>query len=401
MRNTTAGLPRLLRSMRISVHVLFALLIVVGMSVSTISGSLGWVACVEAAVLSAWYLVGTVRHNRNTDISGALPWVWLLVLLGLWAHLIIQAAEFVWLLFPLVFVIMHVARGWRGALITGFAWLAAVVLPVVSGQWPLAFGSTFGPGVGSAAAVVGFLFYQALRDDAAHQRAVADKLRETQATLAETERRAGRLAEREHLAREIHDTLAQGLSSIVLLTRAADKSLAAEDLAKARNQVAAIADAAGENLAEARRFVAGLTSPALVDSVPDALRALADSHNKRLKALGSSTVVQLYISGEENPAPDSEAAGATLRVVQEATGNALKHANPTQVVISYTLWPDAITVDIVDDGHGFDPQAVVTKQDSGYGLNGLRRRIDELGGTLSIESSPTGTAIAARIPKES
>lgn len=385
--------------MRVSLHVMFAGLLVVGFATAVSAGTPGIVTLIHAPVLALAYLAGTLAEHRRAGMSRLAP-LWLTVVLAVWAVLICDSADFVWLLFPLVFVIQHVLPRIPALIVVAVAWLAAVGLPVATGQWDLTAGSVIGPLVGTLAAVAGFRFYRALRDDADEQRRIAATLRETRRELAATENRAGRLAERERLGREIHDTLAQGLSSILLLSRAAQRSLDNDDIDAARGQVSAVKDAASDNLAEARRFVAGLNSPVLSESLSDALHALIAAQRARLLALGDPTRLELTVLDDRAPDPSDEVAGGVMRVVQEALNNALKHAEASAIVVTYAVFPDEVTVDIVDDGHGFDPLDVTATPDSGFGLAGLRARVAELDGQLTIESSPTGgTAIAATFPR--
>lgn len=388
------ALPRILALLRVSLHVLFAVLLLVAVLTAEAAGKLSLLGAALSAVLAAGYFAGTVAEKRGrTPADSAAARAWLAVILLLWVALVCLSNSFVWLLFPLVFVICATLP-WAVAVAVTVAALAVVIaVPVLTGQTPLIVGGVIGPAIGTLAAMTAFLFYRALSREATTQRETALRLRATQEQLSSSERDAGRLAERERLAREIHDTLAQGLSSIVLLSRAAEKSLATNP-ESAADQVHAIHRTAADNLTEARRFVAGLSSPALLDSVPDALAAIVDKHRRQLAALGEDTVVELSYTGDPSRPVPGEVAAAVLRVAQEASTNALRHADARRVVITYGVWPDAATLDVVDDGRGFDPVSA-----TGYGLPGLRSRVAELGGVLAVESEPgAGAAIAARFP---
>ncbi|MEC5192371.1 signal transduction histidine kinase [Arthrobacter sp. MP_M4] len=135
-----------------------------------------------------------------------------------------------------------------------------------------------GPLFGAAFSIVTGLAYRALYREADNQRRAADELRRTRAELAASQHDAGVLAERERRAREIHDTLAQGFSSIVLVARAVEESLADGDTATAAALFALVQQTASENLAEARSFVRGLSSPQLQGaSLIESLRRLCES----------------------------------------------------------------------------------------------------------------------------
>lgn len=178
---------------------------------------------------------------------------------------------------------------------------------------------------------------------------------------------AGVLEERQRLAREIHDTLAQGFSSINLLLELGESGHAAE--------------VARENLAEARRFVRDL-SP-IRGTLVDALHRLC---------------AHVEVDGEPYPL-SVQTEVALLRVAQGAVANAAEHASAARVAITLSYLGDAVTLDVVDDGRGFDPSAVVPAEGRGYGLASIRGRIAELGGTVSVESAPgEGTAVAVTVP---
>ncbi|MEU9449502.1 sensor histidine kinase [Streptomyces sp. NPDC048277] len=195
----------------------------------------------------------------------------------------------------------------------------------------------------------------------------------------------GALAERQRMAREIHDTLAQGFTSLLMLVQAVEAELD-HDLPQARRHLALMDRTARQNLAEARALVAG-GAPADLDgaSLPDALRRLVDRH-------GAAT---LEVTGPVRPLPAGTEVVA-LRSCQEGLTNARKHAGssvPVAIRLSYT--DEALTVAVHDDGCGFDAGA----ECSGYGLAGLRARAAEAGGTATVRSAPgDGTTVTVQLP---
>jgi signal transduction histidine kinase len=194
----------------------------------------------------------------------------------------------------------------------------------------------------------------------------------------------GALAERERLSREIHDTLAQGFTSLLMLVQAVDAELE-HDIPQARRHLALMGRTARLNLAEARALVAG-GAPADLDgaSLLDALRRLAARHD---------AVVD--VTGPVRALPAGPEVGA-LRSCQEALANARKHAGgPASVVIALAYADDALTVSVRDDGCGFDAAVPA----GGYGLTGLRARAAEAGGTATVRSAPgQGTTVTVRLP---
>ncbi|TPQ17027.1 sensor histidine kinase [Streptomyces sporangiiformans] len=195
----------------------------------------------------------------------------------------------------------------------------------------------------------------------------------------------GALAERERLSREIHDTLAQGFTSLLMLTQAVEAELDQNDVAKARRHLTLMDETARQNLAEARALVAG-GAPADLDgaSLPDALRRLATRHDAGLDVVGP---VRALPAGPEVVA---------LRSCQEALTNARRHAGSSATVsIALAYADDTLTVSVQDDGSGFDPAAPC----DGYGLAGLRARAAEVGGTALVHSAPGGgTTVTVRLP---
>ncbi|WP_327427262.1 MULTISPECIES: sensor histidine kinase [unclassified Streptomyces] len=194
----------------------------------------------------------------------------------------------------------------------------------------------------------------------------------------------GALAERERFSREIHDTLAQGFTSLLMLVQAVEAELD-HDLPQARRHLALMAETARQNLAEARALVAG-GAPADLDgaTLPDALRRLAARHDATLDVTGP---VRALPAGPEV---------VVLRSCQEALANARKHAgSSTAVGIALAYADDALTVSVRDDGCGFDPAAPA----GGYGLAGLRARAAEVGGTAQVRSTPgDGTTVTVCLP---
>ncbi|MCT9083041.1 sensor histidine kinase [Streptomyces fulvoviolaceus] len=215
----------------------------------------------------------------------------------------------------------------------------------------------------------------------------ADLIAELDASRHEVSRLStahGALAERERMAREIHDTLAQGFTSLLMLIQAVEAELD-DDVPQARRHLALMDETARQNLAEARALVADGT-PADLDgaSLPDALRRLAARHS-----------ASLHVSGPVRPLPAGPEV-VVLRSCQEALTNCRKHAGSSATAgIELTYTDDTLTVSVRDDGRGFVPGAPC----DGYGLPGLRARAAEVGGTARIRSAPgDGTTVTVRLP---
>lgn len=236
------------------------------------------------------------------------------------------------------------------------------------------------------------------REEAVLRRHVA-----TRALLAEQQRNAelhaqllkratatGIRQERARLARELHDTVAQGLVAVVTQLEAIDDDALP---VAARRRVSNAKALARQGLAEARRAVDALRPPALEDAdLPDALeRAVRQwSQLNRIAA-------DLTVSGT---ARDTDADGALIRVTQEALANAARHAHAGRVAVSLDYLDGEVLLDIHDDGIGFDPDGTpLPSPAGGHGLPGMAERIRLVGGTLSVESEPgAGCVISAAVP---
>jgi signal transduction histidine kinase len=199
-------------------------------------------------------------------------------------------------------------------------------------------------------------------------------------------REAGVLDERARMAREIHDTLAQGLAGIVTQLEAAD--LPNEHIATARQL-------ARESLTEARRSVQGLAPRELAEGrLPVAITDAARRWSQR-----SGIAASVQTTGDPRPLiADVEL--ALFRVCQESLTNIAKHAKASRVGLTLSYMDDVVTLDVRDDGVGFVPDRRAAREDgSGYGLAGMRQRVQRVAGTLEVESAPgEGTAISANVP---
>jgi signal transduction histidine kinase len=215
------------------------------------------------------------------------------------------------------------------------------------------------------------------------------RLEAAQAELAQVSREAGVLAERQRLAGEIHDTLAQGLTSIVMLLQAAEAAMGT-DAGQARRHVGLAISTARDNLAEAKAMVAELTPvPLAGGTLPDALRRLADRTGAEL-----GVAVSFTECGPARMLPPS-AEVVLLRAGQEALANVRKHARASSARLVLTYAEDEVRLEITDDGAGFDPEAL----HGGYGLRGMRARILQAGGSVAVRAAPgAGTALTVQVP---
>ncbi|MBG0560333.1 sensor histidine kinase [Actinoplanes aureus] len=208
------------------------------------------------------------------------------------------------------------------------------------------------------------------------------ELEASRAELARLSHEAGVAQERTRLAGEIHDTLAQGFTSIITLIQAADPALRDERLALAVRT-------AKENLAESRAIVAALSPSALASSsLPEAVRRQSARFSEET---GVPTAVR--ITGDPRDLP-TRVEVVLLRAAQEALTNVRRHADASEVAVLLAYAPSSVRLVIRDDGRGFDPAI-----NGGFGLPGMRSRASQVGGTLTVHSSTeSGTTIELEIP---
>jgi signal transduction histidine kinase len=226
-------------------------------------------------------------------------------------------------------------------------------------------------------------------EQSAERAEIIEQLEAARAELAAAHHEAGALAERQRLAGDIHDTIAQGFTSIVMLIQAAEAQIDA-DPSGARRHLGLAAETARENLAEARALVAAL-APAQLDGgkLDDALRRLAGQ-------MATQTGVSADFAVAGLPRPLGMGAEVMLlRVCQEALANVRKHASAHRATVRLSYGQASVRLEVADDGAGFDPAAV----NGGYGLRGMRSRVGEAGGRLDVRSAPgRGTSVSIEVP---
>ncbi|MFF2196466.1 sensor histidine kinase [Streptomyces sp. NPDC058157] len=318
--------------------------------------------------------------------------LWLGLVVATWVVLVLLAPSFAWCAVPLFFTALRTLPPRAAA-----ALVTVLTVFVVAAQLKLS--TAFDPNLllaPPAIAALATAVFIHMERQAQAQRALIDDLIRTRRELAATERREGTLAERQRLSMEIHDTLAQHLSSQQMLLQAADRTWDT-DPATARAHVRTATGIAARGLAEARRLVHDLAPPELDNGtgLTDALRALD---------AGPDIEVRFHLEGTPAPLPD-RAESALLRIAQGALANIREHSGARTAALTLSFLGDQVVLDIADDGTGF-PTAptgtpTTTPTDRGHGLPAMRARVRQLGGTLTIESTPgEGTVLSASIPLE-
>ncbi|MER5810459.1 sensor histidine kinase [Streptomyces sp. NPDC002033] len=352
-----------------------------------------WVIALSIA-LALLYVLGPAVGATRTPPTAPVPAtlrrrLWLGLVVATWVVLVLLAPSFAWCAVPLFFTALRTLRP-RAAVVL----VALLTVFVVAAQ--LRLSTAFDPNLllaPPAVAALATAVFVHMERQAQEQRALIDDLIRTRRELAATERREGTLAERQRLSMEIHDTLAQHLSSQQMLLQAADRTWESEpDTARAHVRTAT--GIAARGLAEARRLVHDLAPPELENGagLPDALRALD---------AGPDIEVRFHLEGAPAPLPD-RAESALLRIAQGALANIREHSGARTAALTLSFLGDQVVLDVADDGDGFtESRTAPGAPERGHGLPAMRARVRQLGGTLTIESTPgEGTVLSAAIPLE-
>lgn len=243
--------------------------------------------------------------------------------------------------------------------------------------------------LGVAMALLLGAYISRIIDQSAQRAELIAELDRTRSELADVSRRAGALAEREHLAGEIHDVLAQGFTSVIMLLQSARAAMDRGDTASARRSLDLAEPAARDGLAEARSLITALAPPHLqAASLPDALERVGDDLGSRFGFTAS-----FEVTGEARPlAANTEI--VLLRATQEALANVGRHAAARSARVRLGYGQSDVTVAIHDDGCGFDPG-----RPDGFGLAQLRSRAEAVGGWVEVTSGPgQGTTVVVAVP---
>ncbi|MEB3959047.1 sensor histidine kinase [Streptomyces kunmingensis] len=338
------------------------------------------------AVLTLVYATGLARGIAERSTTRQRIWLTLVVVV--WVVLVVFAPSFAWCAVPLFYTGLRTLPT-RAALVlvtllTGLVIAAQLRL---AGRWDPDL--VLGP---PAVVVIATAVFLQMQRQGVRQRALIDDLIRTRRELAAAERREGTLAERQRLSMEIHDTLAQGLSSQQMLLQAAER-VWESDPGKARAHVRTAESVAEHNLTEARRFVHDLAPADLARGLEEALRAVAARES------GERLTVRVHL----DPVPQlpDRVQSALLRIAQGALANVREHSGAAGAALTLTLLDDQVVLDVADDGRGFDPESLPESPSGvrGHGVPAIRARVRQLGGTLTIESSPgEGTVLSAAIP---
>ncbi|WP_299953837.1 sensor histidine kinase [uncultured Modestobacter sp.] len=398
-RGEDSGSPLSGRGWRATVvgfHVAFVTLLalaVVATQVGRVEGSTRWALTALAVLAVAYLFLGApaLAEERPAHAVGYLT-----VLVAVFGVLGWQAPQLLFLLFlayPQIWFLVESPR--PGTVWTVLLAVASAVGPATAwtrGAEPLS--EVLDSGIGLVFSVaLGVWVSRVLQQSRERARLIAE-LEATRGELAEAHHHQGIAAERERWAREVHDTLAQGYTSIVVLAQTATAQLRTDPDAAAE-RLALIEDVARDNLAEARAMVAAI-APVSLDSASllEALQRLAERFGRET---GIDTRVDLSALDDAGALTRAEEI-VLLRGAQEALANVRRHAAATSVVLQVNRVgageSGQVSVHVADDGVSFDPATA-----PGVGLAGLRDRAAEVGGAVDVVSAPgQGTRVTVRVP---
>lgn len=341
---------------------------------------LGGVAAIVG--IAAVYAVWGRRLVTREDPRAAT--VFVAVVVAMFAAGTYSASIVSYLLFavcPLIYLVLPVRRA-------GLAVVLACLMPLVCAfardGWSTSIVTVLGPIFLVSAALGVWLgtWIDRIVEQSKERAVLIAELRASRAEVARLSHEAGVAAERERLAGEIHDTLAQGFTSIITLVQAADPALANERLALAVRT-------ARENLAESRALIAALGPSALADA------SLAEAVLRQAASFAETTGVSAAarVTGEPRALPTAVEV-VLLRAAQEALTNIRRHAEAHEVDVLLAYRDESVRLVVRDDGRGFDPEA-----GRGFGLSAMRSRTEQVRGSLSVRSDPeTGTTIELEVP---
>ncbi|MFK4762609.1 sensor histidine kinase [Microbacterium sp. ZW T5_45] len=383
---------RIVVGMRIGLQFVFLALLVFAVAMSVVSGAAdaALVICLSAAVAITYLAAMLVHGAVAVRLHPSWRWIWVLLLTAEWAVLVWLSPHAAYLVFPIFFLQLELLRPPFGALAVWLsaAW-AVIALGLVSG-WSI--GGVIGPLIGAAVATLLGKAYNALREEAAEHERLYTELSGTQQRLAAAERDAGAAEERARVARDLHDTVAQNLSSIVMLLTAAEREADTGDTVRLARQTAS------ETLAETRALIGALAPPLLDEhTLGGALRRLAAN---AWRAPGLQVDVRVAESLDLSMTLQT----ALLRIAQGGMANVLQHARASRAWIEITRDEGTVRMVIGDDGAGMDPAAVENGSEArrgGFGIRATRERVEQLGGRMHIAGAPgKGTLLTVEVPDE-
>jgi signal transduction histidine kinase len=335
-----------------------------------------------------WFLLG-----RRLALTGADSWrgfAYLAVVLVLFAGAAVLVPDNSWMLIGLCPQAYMVCPRR-----TGLFWVVLLnAVPPLVDVVRHSTGTSFVIDVVIGVAIVVFAHFlgtsiDRLATESEKRAGLITELEASRAQVAALSRQAGVADERERLAGEIHDTLAQGFTSILTLVRAAEAALR-EDPDRAAGHLRLAATTARENLGEARALVGALTPAALGSGT------LLDALRRQSERVAEECGIQVrFETSGDYGALAMPVEVVLLRAAQEALANVRRHSGADTACLRLDAEADVVRLAVVDDGGGFDAGT----PGSGFGLRGMRARVEQIGGSVTVHSGPSGTSVRVEVPR--
>jgi len=366
-----------------------SILSIVVLGLSEGIGSRFWIGL---GILLAFFVFWAIfaRPDEEGTPRAVLVLVVTIAVTGAVAAVDTSLAFFQVIAFPAAWTLLTTTR--RSVLASG------VIAAVVAVAFPIRLGFTSATivlalsieGISFVFAIVMGVWISRIAELGNERKRLLDELTAAQAQLEVLHRDAGATAERERLARELHDTIAQSLTGQVLLAQRARRERAAGSLSDETLEL--LEEASRESLAETRSLVAASARVELPGG--GLVEALTQFAARFQRESGIAVVVTADLDPAVENALGRDAEVVLLRCAQEGLANVRKHAGARAVRVVLSTADGVATVAVIDDGHGFDPAAAA----SGFGLSGLRDRLGLVGGELAVDGTAGATTLTARLP---
>lgn len=365
----------------------------IGLPLSGVTGTALWTALAAMAVVLAAYALWGARAARSRDQRLAVAYVAVLVVGtavavaqgGMTTFLLFGAYTQLWMLLEPIRRSVAACVVLTVAVTFGIAFQEGFDVPTLISVAPQM-------GVALAFAIMLGLWFAVVMRRSDERAELIHELREAQAELAHSNHAAGVAAERERIAREIHDTLAQGFTSIVMQAQAGTAALDRGEADATRHRLRLVEATARDNLAEARALVAAFAPvPLQGATLTEALHRLGERFTDET---GIAVRVDVPADGDGVGSPGPAADVVLLRAAQEALANVRRHAGAAAVTLRLVRDREAIELEVADDGRGLP-----AGHEDGFGLAGMRERAAAAGGSLDVGAAPGGgTAVRLRLP---
>lgn len=392
------GAGMTVRAMEIGQHIIAVALTAILVPRAISEGTAIPAAIIAGVAILAWHVAGTILPSR---MSSRLLAVWWLVGFALvWIAAVAVSAEFIWLAFLLWLLAGHLLPlGW-GLVYAALVFVVVVAAPILH-YGATTYANVFGPLIGGIFAFgISRGYLQLLKDAAERERLVItltraqEEMSQLQDELALAQRHSGAIAERTRISRDLHDTVAQSLSSIRLISHAQISAAPLSDSVRTLSQIEALAV---DSIGDVRRIVASLIPAELEDA------ALPAALQRMLKRTEDETGLLTEFSFSDGlPVLSTESEVALLRVAQSAIANVRLHAHATHISLSLSHDAETLRIEIRDNGAGFDASNLQLPADastSSFGLRFMKSRLLEFSGDLEVTStSGNGTTVSAYLP---